>query len=619
MNQNSGRRGGWPLSLDTGHRRTLSLPNLAQVLASTVLDSPGNPLAPRKPKKQFLNGYEKTARTPGYKPYSLNNPGTPRQTAFDISSSTPLKPVLALDPSQWNELAINSGAIPPGAALHSFQIRIANLVLMQHTDAVLISSTGSGKSLTWILPLLARKEGISLVITPFTSLGLDGQLSNHCEGVSSVFIYSEQNTAQDFELAARGEMLVVYVCPEMLESPSFARLIHSKKWQDQISGIYIDEAHLVHQSHSWRPSYSRLYQFRNIIGLQVPVIALSATCPEAYRVSLITYAGLRPDYILVNLGNFRQELSTIILPIKHNIESFLDLAFILPLGCCVSDLVKTIIYCDDLELLTKMLWWAFQRAASIGLPTHVVDIVHSGLSARHQEICLEDFRNDKVMILLGSSKISAGMNFSGVRQIIQYKCRELTIADADQRRGRGARRKGELAVLMIFVEPSMLPDENSQGNIGDQDPGMVELVQSNECAEVIIQRYLENDQFNPQVARHSSYPCCNRCDPSLNREYQWIEVDPTPSSQNPQAKSTTIQRESIYRQLVDWRLKHWKSDWRAMWPSYGPKSLISDSDLEALANRPTRILSMEDMQKYTHIAHWSELSEPLFNAIQSIY
>ncbi|KAJ7794833.1 hypothetical protein B0H14DRAFT_2294994, partial [Mycena olivaceomarginata] len=71
----------------------------------------------------------------------------------------------------------------------------------------------------------------------------------------------------------------------------------------------------------------------------------------------------------------------------------------------------------------------------------------------------------------------------------------------------------------------------------------------------------------------------------------------------------------IYRQLVDWRLKHWKSDWRAMWPSYGPKSLISDSDLEALDNRPTRILSMEDMQKYTHIAHWSELSEPLFNAI----
>ncbi|KAJ7867334.1 hypothetical protein B0H14DRAFT_2247214, partial [Mycena olivaceomarginata] len=56
-----------------------------------------------------------------------------------------------------------------------FQVQIANLVLMRHADAVVISSTGSGKSLTWTLPLLARKEGISLVITPFTSLGLDGE------------------------------------------------------------------------------------------------------------------------------------------------------------------------------------------------------------------------------------------------------------------------------------------------------------------------------------------------------------------------------------------------------------------------------------------------------------
>ncbi|KAJ7130595.1 hypothetical protein C8R44DRAFT_572903, partial [Mycena epipterygia] len=56
-----------------------------------------------------------------------------------------------------------------------FQVQIANLVLMRHADAVVISPTGSGKSLTWTLPLLARKEGISLVITPFTSLGLDGE------------------------------------------------------------------------------------------------------------------------------------------------------------------------------------------------------------------------------------------------------------------------------------------------------------------------------------------------------------------------------------------------------------------------------------------------------------
>ncbi|KAJ7908414.1 P-loop containing nucleoside triphosphate hydrolase protein [Mycena leptocephala] len=393
-----------------------------------------------------------------------------------------------LDPSQWNAIALNSQAIPIGATLHSFQVQIANLVLMRHADAVLISSTGSGKSLTWTLPLLARKEGISLVITPFTSLGLDGELSNNCDGVSSLFIYHEQNTQKDFELAAQGDMLVVYL----------------------------------------------------------------------YRDSLIIYAGLKPDYTLVNLGNFRPELSIIILPMKHSVESFLDIAFILPLGSSVSNLVRTIIYCDDLELLTKMFWWAFQRVSSMDLPTHVIDIIHSGLSTRHQELSLEDFRNGKTSILLGSSKISAGMNFSGVRRVIQYKCRDLTVPDADQRRGRGARGKDETAVLMILL----------------------------------------------------SLAC---------REYQWIEVDPSPSTQTKQIKTTVTQRETALSKLLEWRLQHWRSNWRVKWPSYGPKTLVSDSDLETLANRPTKIFSVEEMRKYTHIVHWSELSEPLFEAIQNIY
>ncbi|KAJ6587816.1 hypothetical protein B0H10DRAFT_1831369, partial [Mycena sp. CBHHK59/15] len=156
-----------------------------------------------------------------------------------------------------------------------FQVQISNLVVMCCSDAVVVSSTGSGKSLSWILPLLARKEGISLVVTPYTSLGLD-----------------ERNTVKDFELTATGEMLVVYVYPEMLESPSFTRLTHSKSWQGRLSAIYIDEAHLIYQTHVWRPSYARIYRLRNIIGHNVPLICLSATCPELYRNALVTYAGL---------------------------------------------------------------------------------------------------------------------------------------------------------------------------------------------------------------------------------------------------------------------------------------------------------------------------------------
>ncbi|KAJ7929840.1 hypothetical protein B0H13DRAFT_1477350, partial [Mycena leptocephala] len=252
-----------------------------------------------------------------------------------------------------------------------------------------------------------------------------------------------------------------------------------------------------------------------------------------------------------------------------------------------------------------------------GLPTHVVDIIHSGLSAAHQEKALEDFRSGKTSILIGSSKINAGINFPGVRRVIQYEVRDLTISDLDQCRGRGARAKDEMAVMIVFIEPSMLPD----GKISGEDPGLFELIHSPECAEAIIQRHLENISYKAH-SRHNSYPCCNRCDPKLtpSREYQWIEVNPAPSTnQTPQAKTTDIRRATILGRLIEWRLREWKDYWMDDWPGYGPKSLISDSDLEILANRPTKISSTENIQKYTRIVHWSQLTQPLFDVIQSIY
>ncbi|KAJ7026700.1 P-loop containing nucleoside triphosphate hydrolase protein, partial [Mycena alexandri] len=488
-----------------------------------TFDSPSNPLAPIKHRKQHRNGYEQTPKTPSFRPFALNNPGTPNQRAFELSKMSRLEAIPALDPSEWTTLAHTSHAIPLDATLRSFQVQISNLVVMRRGDGLVIAPTGSGKSLMWILPLLARKEGISLVITPFTSLGLDGEHSNTADGITSLFIYSEQNTLEDFDKAAAGEMLVIYVCPEMLESPSFARLLHSKSWQGRLSGIYIDEAHLVHESHIWRPSYSRLYQLHNIVGHDIPLICPSATLPEAYRGSLLTFAGLHSDYTFVNLGNFRPELSTIILPMQHEMNSFLDITFILPLGCKESDLKKnkTLVYCDDIELLTDMFWWAFSRAASMQIPTRAIDIIHSGLSSRHQDLCLQDFCDGTTSILFGTAKISAGMNFPGIRHILQYKICDLPLAGLDQRRGRGARLPGESAVMMVFVEPSMqLGSDVSLENPGNQDPGMIELAQSDLCAEVIIQRRLDN----PPHYRHNALDCCNRCDPNLNpgREYRWV-------------------------------------------------------------------------------------------------
>ncbi|KAJ7214359.1 P-loop containing nucleoside triphosphate hydrolase protein, partial [Mycena pura] len=426
---------------------------------------PGTPLPGLFTKTQLRSGYEVTPKALSYRPYSLNSPGIRKQAPAVLSKPAQLNPAQALDPEEWNRLAVHHRLIPAEATLHSFQINVSNRVLMQLGDAVVITPTGSGKSLTWVLPLLARGEGISLVITPFTSLGLEGELLYQNGDVNAIYIYSEQNTTADFELVQEGNMLIVYVCPEMLESPRFAPLVHSKDWAQNISAIYLDEAHLPWEAVTWRPSYSRLHMLRNVLGHNIPLICLSATCPSLARKVLIASAGLHHDYRLYNEGNFRPELSTIILPMKHDTNSFQDIAFVF------TDLMKTIIYCDDLELLTKMFWWLNQRAVSMKLPINVVDIVHAGLSMRHQELALASFRSGSTLILLGSSKISAGMNFPGVLRVIQFRVRGLTITGLSQRFGRSARVQGERGCGILLVEPSLLDSDLSVENPGDQDPG----------------------------------------------------------------------------------------------------------------------------------------------------
>jgi Lhr-like helicase len=185
----------------------------------------------------------------------------------------------------------------------------------------------------------------------------------------------------------------------------------------------------------------------------------------------------------------------------------LDLKIILPFGCLQQDLVKSIIYTDDLDLLMKMFWWTFYCLSTMGFPVYLVDIIHSGLSDRHQEHCINDFRNGHTTFLLGSSKISAGMDFPDVQRVIQYKVCGLTLVSADQHRGRGGHCAGLNAVGIFLVEPGMQKDGGlSVENPGAEDPGILDLVQADDtCCNVIFVRHLEN----PPHPHDPLHCCCN--------------------------------------------------------------------------------------------------------------
>jgi superfamily II DNA helicase RecQ len=131
--------------------------------------------------------------------------------------------------------------------------------------------------------------------------------------VRCTFLHSGSHREEDLtSIAKGGDMQVVYACVEMLKTPAVACILHSESFQNQLSAVYIDKAHTVHESHGWRPGYTHIHLVRKIIGPDTPLVCISATQPERYQQSLITHAGLKPDYTLINLGNYRPELSMVV-------------------------------------------------------------------------------------------------------------------------------------------------------------------------------------------------------------------------------------------------------------------------------------------------------------------
>jgi hypothetical protein len=471
--------------------------------------------------------------------------------------------------------------------------------------------------------------------------------SNNGLGVASIFVYSEKKSHRDIETALGSKMLVFYACVEMLESPTLAFLWQSKTIRSRIIAVFIDEAHEIAENGHWRPALTRIHKLRAIldkdidgVNYSIPFVAISATAPAAYRQAVVAHAGLRPDYHLINLGNFRPELFSVVMEMKYNTSSFQDIAFVLPLGATIGSVIETLIYSDDLELLTSMFWWFMTRLASMSLPSHFVDIIHAGLSSAHQDVCLRDFRSGRTKILLASQKIGAGMNFPKVSRVIGYKASGLTVPRWEQRRGRGGRKPGDTSISILFVEPSMAVGGGlTVDNPGQEDPGILDLIQSNApCSQPIYDFWVEN----PPRSHHSAVlvegsnafilssqsmtspdflVCgrCHRCNPSIipGRELQWIQVNPANSATEAALHSTASEKEIIFAQLVNWRLELWQTVWRRDWPSYGPKTLVSDVDLRKVTNNSRSIKVQDDLLHYTNLLHWNDLSTPLFQAVQA--
>jgi len=85
-----------------------------------------------------------------------------------------------------------------------WQLRVVQAILKNDKDIVSVSATGSGKTLTFWMPLLFIPDGIQIVVTPLNILGkqnINIALILTKVGINAVLVTAETATAATFQVS----------------------------------------------------------------------------------------------------------------------------------------------------------------------------------------------------------------------------------------------------------------------------------------------------------------------------------------------------------------------------------------------------------------------------------
>lgn len=81
-----------------------------------------------------------------------------------------------------------------------WQCKVVEALLKHDKDVVSIASTGSGKTLTFWMPLLFSQEGIQIVVTPLNILGEQSVRTLAKLGIKGISMTADTATKNNFKV-----------------------------------------------------------------------------------------------------------------------------------------------------------------------------------------------------------------------------------------------------------------------------------------------------------------------------------------------------------------------------------------------------------------------------------
>lgn len=378
--------------------------------------------------------------------------------------------------------------------------------ILAHKNVLTIMPTGGGKSLCYQLPAMLE-DGLTLVVSPLIALMKDQVDALNENGIPATFINSSLNfdeVDQRFELARNGEVKLLYVSPERLDSGAFNRLAGLP-----IDLVAIDEAHCISQwGHDFRPSYLALTDRLHDLPTRPTIVALTATATPQVAEDIKQRLDIHEE---VKTGFARDNLAFKVIQNQDSDRYMLDY---LKLNAGESG----IIYASTRKEVERVVKLLDKHKFS-------ATMYHGGMSKDERRKNQDDFLYDRALVMVATNAFGMGIDKSNVRFVIHDSVPG-SLEEYYQEAGRAGRDGLPSEAILLFKQKDVQTqhffidqsgrDEQSKHQAYKKLQVMTQYANTQKCLQQFILNYFGEQDGHP----------CGRCSSCLDtRESQDISVD----------------------------------------------------------------------------------------------